>query len=62
MQSQARVLQNGGILRIMTAGKVLHVAQPFADFDGSVVFTVSALTLQDLAFASLESPYASVIV
>lgn len=40
MQSQARVLQNGDILKIMTVGSVLHFAQPFSDFDGFVVFTV----------------------
>ena len=40
MQSQARVLQNGDISKIMTVGKVLHFAQPFSDFDGFVVFTV----------------------
>lgn len=35
-----QVLQNGDILKIMTAGKVLHFAQPFPEFDGFVVFTV----------------------
>lgn len=35
-----QVLQNGDILKIMTAGKVLHFAQPFPDFDGFVIFTV----------------------
>lgn len=39
MQSRARVLQNGDILKIVTVGKVLHFSQPFSDFY-SLVFTV----------------------
>lgn len=35
-----QVLQNGDILKIMTAGKLLHFAQPFSDFDGFLVFTL----------------------
>lgn len=39
-----QVLQNGDILKIVTAGKVLHFAQPFPEFDGFVVFTVLVQT------------------